>query len=328
MKSRTILLITLLAIILAGCNATTQLTPTLSITETPADPEDLLAEQITTWQAENPTQEEPTEIATNTPLPTDTPPTATPHPSPDDWRDAPVIPQGISQRAIEIYLQGLEMGRNPHAFSNVGDCGGTPSWFLGSFDLNPQYYSLGEHEYLTSAIAYFAGSFDRYSMAVSPGFNTSSIFAPLWADPEHCNPDEGPIECEFRIQNPSIILIMLGTNDQYHPDEFEEPMRAIIEFAIDQGVLPILASKPDNLEGDHSINRTIYKLALEYELPFWNFWAALQSLPNQGLQEDGAHLTWAPNFFDDRFAMQAGWPWRNLTALQALEAVWQALPTP
>jgi hypothetical protein len=97
---------------------------------------------------------------------------------------------------------------------------------------------------------------------------------------------------------------------------------------IERGVLPILASKPDNLEGDYSINRTIYKLSLEYELPFWNLWAATDPLPNHGLQEDGAHLTWAPNFFDDPRVMRSGWPWRNLTALQVLDFVWQALPHP
>ena len=92
-------------------------------------------------------------------------------------------------------------------------------------------------------------------------------------------------------------------------------------------VLPVLASKPDDLQGSgDAINSTIYKLALEYEVPFWNFWASIQHLPDQGLQEDGAHLTWAPNFFDDEFAMTRGWPYRNLTALQVLYQVWSALP--
>ena len=86
-------------------------------------------------------------------------------------------------------------------------------------------------------------------------------------------------------------------------------------------MLPILATKADNLEGDNSINQTIVRLAGEYEIPLWNFWLAVQPLPNHGLQKDGFHLTLAGPYLDDVTHMKAAWPWRNLTALQALNAV-------
>ncbi|MBL1196324.1 MAG: hypothetical protein HND51_18425, partial [Chloroflexi bacterium] len=269
----------------------------------------------------------PPPTATFTPLPTDAPtlpPTATP--GPDDWQAAPITPASISERAMDIYLQGLAAGNNQHAFAKVGDCGGTPSWFLGPFDGDAQYYNLGEYTYLSEMFPFYEGSFERTSVATNPGFNTASVFAPLWADPNVCNADEGPLQCEYRLHNPSVVLIMLGTNDQYKPEEFEASMREIIEFSIAEGILPILGSKADNLEGDGSINSAIYQLALEYELPYWNFWRAVQGLPNNGLQEDEAHLTWAPNFFDQPRALNAGWPQRNLTALQALHAVFEAIP--
>jgi hypothetical protein len=221
------------------------------------------------------------------------------------------------------------LGRNPTAFSKVGDCGGTPSWFLGPFDLADEYYSLGEYTYLKPVIAYYQGSYERYSMAVSPGFNTSSVLSPFWADASQCESDEGPLQCEIRLQNPSVALIMLGTNDQFRANEFEEPMRAIIEYTISQGVLPVISSKADDLEGNGQINAILYKLALEYELPFWNFWAAVQDLPDQGQQiEDPGHLTWAPNRFDNSDYMQAGWPHRNLTALQVLDVIYQTVGQP
>ncbi|MEK6575648.1 MAG: hypothetical protein AABZ58_15170, partial [Chloroflexota bacterium] len=103
--------------------------------------------------------------------------------------------------------------------------------------------------------------------------------------------------------------------------EFEMQMRRAIEDLIDRGVVPILATKADNIEQDNSINATIVRLAQGYEIPLWNFWAAVQPLPGYGLQEDGVHLTWAGNRFDDPEAMSRGWPIRNLTALQALDAV-------
>jgi hypothetical protein len=329
MPSKKLLVSTLIiTLLLAACEpATAQPTtelPTVELTEATETPntDEILAEQIATWEAGSANENESTTIpATSTSTPT------TAETAPEDWRNAPIIPAVISARAIEIYQQGVEMGNDPHAFSKVGDCGGTPSWFLGSFDLRPEYYSLGEYTYLEPIIPYFAGSWERYSIAVSPGFNTSSVFAPLWADPEQCTADEGPLQCEYRIHNPSTALIMLGTNDQFHPEEFEAPMREIIEYSISQGVLPVLASKPDDLEGSgDAINSTIYELAQEYEVPFWNFWASVQHLPDKGLQEDGGHLTWAPNFFNDEFAMTRGWPYRNLTALQILYQIWATLP--
>jgi hypothetical protein len=160
---------------------------------------------------------------------------------------------------------------------------------------------------------------------VHDGFNAASILSSIRANQEFCEPGENPLSCEIRLNNPSIALIMLGTNDVYHVDEFEGRLRQILDYAIDQGILPVLASKPDNLEGDHRINQIIYALATEYELPYWNLWREFQDLPNQGLQEDMAHVTFAPNYFDDERAMQAGWPHRNLTALQVLDFLWREL---
>jgi hypothetical protein len=46
------------------------------------------------------------------------------------------------------------------------------------------------------------------------------------------------------------------------------------------------------------------------------------------LTVDGFHLTQARDFFDDPGRMRAGWPWRNLTALQAIDAVWHGVTAP
>jgi hypothetical protein len=137
--------------------------------------------------------------------------------------------------------------------------------------------------------------------------------------------NENPIACEFRLHNPSIAIISLETNFSGRPaDDYGKYMRQIIEYSIEQGVVPILATKGDNLEGDHSINAEIAEIAVEYDIPLWNLWAALQPLPNQGHStelNDGFHLSFSRNFFDQPKNMLSGWPWRNLTALQALDAV-------
>ena len=243
---------------------------------------------------------------------------------PDGWKDLPIIPT-VSATALQIYQRGLESGEDPHAFSKVGDCGSTPSWFLGDFDRGPRYYSLGEYTDLEGVIQQYQGSFGRTSLAARAGFNASSVFAPIWADRTQCAADETPLACEYRIHRPSIALITLGTNDVWHQDTFESQMRAIIEFSIQKGVLPVLATKADDDEGDGSINATIANLAQEYDIPLWNYWRAVQPLPDHGLQPDGVHITWGSNHFDDPKAMKSGWAVRNLTALQVLNAVWQAV---
>jgi hypothetical protein len=240
----------------------------------------------------------------------------------DAWKLQPVIPI-VSDEVIEIYQRGLELGNDPHAFSKIGDCGSTPTWFLGDFDRGNKYYRLGEYQSLATVIEEFKGSFDRTSLAARSGFNASALFTPLWSDLAYCQPDEAPLTCEYRVHRPVIAFIMLGANDVWHPEEFEPQMRKIIEFSIENGVIPILSTKADNQEKDHSINVIMTRLATEYDVPLWNFWRAVDPLPGHGLQADMVHLTWGGNLFDDPSAMTQAWPVRNLTALQILDAIWQ-----
>jgi len=261
------------------------------------------------------------QLPAGTPTPT---PTHKPTLAPEAWKELPVVPL-VSERTREIYQHGLELGNNPRAFSKVGDCGSTPAWFLGDFDRGPRYYQLGEYQYLDGVIQEFQGSYARTSLAAKSGFNASSVFTTLWANRTYCHSNEAPLACEYRLHQPGFAFITLGTNDVWHLDTFEPQMRRIIEFSIESGVVPILSTKADNEEGDGSINATIARLAHEYEIPLWNYWAAVQPLPDQGLQEDGAHITWGPNRFDDPLAMEKGWTIRNLTALQVLDAVWRGV---
>jgi hypothetical protein len=240
--------------------------------------------------------------------------------SADEWQQMPVIPK-LSERAMKIYESGIMQGTNPNAFSKIGDCESRTTWFLSTFDSDPSTYSLGEYQDLQSVIDHYQGSWSRLSQAAKSGFTAASVLSPLWADPEQCEKDETPLACEFRIHNPSVVLINMGTNDVPHKERFEENLRAIIEYCIPRGVLPILGTKADNLEGDNSINVTISKLAYEYDIPLWNFWLAVQPLPGHGLQPDGAHLTYAGSYFDRPGNLDNAWPMRNLTALQVLQAV-------
>lgn len=246
---------------------------------------------------------------------------------PDEWMTLPIVPE-VTDTAREIYKHGQELGRDPNHFSKVGDCQTNTGFYLVDFD-NEGAYSLGEYAYLQDTIDYYQGSFSRTSLAMRDGYNVAAILTPLRADPKKCNKGENPIECEFRLHNPSVAIISLETNFNDRPaDDYGKYMRQIIEYSIEQGVVPILATKGDNVEGDNSINAEIAEIAVEYDVPLWNFWAALQPLPNHGHSvelNDGFHLSFSRNFFDKPKNMLSGWPWRNLTALQALDSVRRGL---
>lgn len=324
MKLVKTLLLLMLITIFAGCSDDqVTISPTNPLHETPITPSATatILVKTATQTPLTPTAPPPQVTSTAQPIITATPTTPitpTPTMDPDDWMSMPAIP-ALSDRAWEIFQRGIEWGNNPRAFSKIGDCGSTPAWFLGDFDRGPKYYRLGEFQYLEPAIEYFAGSFERTSLAAKSGFNASSVLTTLWANRSQCSSNETPLACEYRVHKPIMAFIMLGTNDVYHQDTFESQMRKIIEFSIENGVLPVLSTKADNEEGDGSINAITAKLAVEYQIPLWNYWLAVQPLPKHGLQEDDVHITWGPNRFDDPQVMTKGWPTRNLTALQILE---------
>jgi hypothetical protein len=247
----------------------------------------------------------------------------TPRRLPEHWQEWSIIPEDINQTMLDVYMDGLYRGNDPHSFSKIGDGGISTIWFLNNYDLGPDYYNLGDHTDLQRVIDHFHGSFSRTSLAAGRGFNTTIILDPQRADRSQCLANESPLDCEVRLHRPAFAIISLGTNQVWYPEVFEPELRRIILRLMEQGVIPILATKADNLEGDQRINLIIASLAYEFGLPLWNFWLAVQPLPMHGLQADLEHLSYAGNDFSNPSVMQSAWAWRNLTALQTLQAIWQ-----
>ena len=282
--------------------------------------------------AVQPTQENVVSNMQATDLPATEPvqPTVTFTPKPPleegAWMHMPAVPTGISDSMRAVYERGLALGNDPNRFSVIGDCQNVSSYFLAVFD-KPGEFSLGEdYAYLQPTIDQYQDSFSRQSLAVKGGFNVAAILSPLRADPKSCNKNESPLDCELRAWRPSIVFVSMETWWSEKPAEvYDKHMRQVIERILEAGAVPIIATKADNLEGDHSINATVAQIAYDYEIPLWNFWAAVQPLPNHGLSDDHFHLTFARNFFDDPVRMKSAWPWRNLTALQTLDVVRRGL---
>jgi hypothetical protein len=236
---------------------------------------------------------------------------------PENWQEWPVVP-AVSARAREIYAAGIVRGNNASHFSKVGDCQNITEAFMGIYDL-PDRYSLPQgEEALQSTIDAFAGSFGREGMAVKGGFNVASVLSPMWADPDVCQVGETPLQCELRLQRPVFVFISMEVwFEGRSPQVYEDYLRQIVEYTISQGAVPVLATKADNVEGDHSINRATAQVAYDYDLPLWNFWLAVQPLTDHGIDwardSDGFHLT------------VESWNVRSYTALQVLDALRSAL---
>ncbi len=296
-------------LLLTSCKPASTITPATTAensTESPAS---------TTTDSGFPEGEPTEEAVTPTPnLPTPTPIVETRLP-PERWQEWPVIPE-LTGREKAIYQQGLAMGNDPHSFSKVGDCQAIKSVLMGIYDQPGRYILSASDAHLQETIDYFAGSFNRDGQGVRGGFNAAAVLSPIWADPEVCQPGENPIECENRIHNPSFVIISLEVWWEGRTVErYEEYMRTIIDYFLANGVVPILSTKADNVEGDHRINLATARLAYEYHLPLWNFWLAVQSMPNHGIDpnRDGFHISYD------------AWTVRSYTALEALDAVWRGV---
>ena len=180
---------------------------------------------------------------------------------------------------------------------------------------------------------YESASYARKSFAAAGGFNVAGPFDPTWSDPALCPNGESPLMCEYRQQNPSVALIMFGTNDVGYTDAatYDYYLRSIVSTTLDSHILPLLSTfpnRPENAEKSRLLNQIAVKVAQDYDVPLINLNRALAALPNQGVDPaDPIHLS-VPNdkrvdIFDAAH-LQAGFTVRNLVTLQALAALLDA----
>ena len=238
-------------------------------------------------------------------------------PLPEDWQDWPVVPE-ISEYSKLVYTTGLVTGNDPNSFSVIGDCQSLSWRFLGRIDWDS--YSLPEgYGYLQNTVNQFAGDFSRDFITVRDSASVATMFSVLWADPQKCGSAETPLECEFRLNKPSIVIISLGTNwKSKSVEEFEYYLREIVQFSLDHNVLPIIATKVDSSASDFPLNKIMAQAAYDFDIPMWNFWAAVQQMPFRGMDPDdpwGIHI------------LNSAFPVKRITALQSLQAVLDAAET-
>jgi hypothetical protein len=233
-------------------------------------------------------------------------------------REIAVMPADVRDNVRRIFLEGQQIGRDAHTFSKLGDSVTLTDHYLTRFDSG--HYDLGPYAYLQPAIEYYRGSFARFGVATRIGLHAWSIFDPLWADKAWCLPDEHMVACEFRLNNPSVLLIKIGSNDSGAAAAFEKNLRALLEYSIGSGVIPILATKADRFEGsDDRNNQIIRQLAQEYAIPLWDYDRVAGTLPRRGLSGDDVHMTMADaDDYTKPETFERGYPVSDLTALMTL----------
>ncbi|HSB89159.1 MAG TPA: GDSL-type esterase/lipase family protein [Anaerolineales bacterium] len=262
-------------------------------------------------------------------------PIPTPLPT-QQWPDSYPFVHNIGPHMQEIFTLGQSLGNRPAVFSKVGDSITASPVFLtpigrGRYNLRDYFYLAPVIDTFLQEAARTDNSFANSSLAARGGWTSWSLLSSKEADPTQCLEGEIPLVCEYRRVRPAFAIIMLGTNDvlQTSPADYEANMRSILETTMNMGVVPILSSIPSLDRADvggrvEALNTVLYNLALEYELPYLDYWAALVSLPHRGLSSDGVHPSVGPASADFTASnLQFGMTVRNLTALEALDAVWR-----
>jgi hypothetical protein len=226
----------------------------------------------------------------------------------------------VTQNIRAIYLRGQLLGNDPHAFSIFGDCQSHPDVFLGVYETDPQRQQSLPPAF-KDMLVYFSGSFNRESPTIKDGTTAGGLLSPLWhAGAFGCGVNETPVDCELRLHNPSFVFINIGTHWVVRNREY---LHTIITALIEQGIVPILVTKANESEQGDKINQDLVDLAVELNLPVWNFYASVTDLPDMGMHskpnQGGLGKVYLGDEATERF---------RLGGLSSLYAVWQAAITP
>lgn len=210
---------------------------------------------------------------------------------------APVTPASfpaylsLPAAARQRYRSALAAGRDGRVFTVAGACNSEAYAYVRR--VATALYDTSALSALHGAVQRFAPSFARVSMAARGGYTVSSYFDPSWVEPGLCPLGEGPLACELRQTNASVIIIEIGTGDQFGWKDFEPHFRAVVDYSLGAGALPILVTKADDLDHQQGgspagyINDVIRRVAGEKQLPLIDFHAATRGLPNFGLLDEG-----------------------------------------
>ena len=242
-------------------------------------------------------------------------------------RHSPITPALVSR------LQAIA-ANGQHAstvFAKVGDSITAATDFMRCYSSTTP--DLGSHGALSTTIDYFragnaAGStpFGRESYAAVGGTMASDVLAG----------SPSPLERELSAINPSIALVMFGTNEVRFGRSAEEMatnLWTVVDTLIARGVVPVMSTIPPmngNPDADSHIpqfNRFIRAIAQGRGVPLVDFYRDMVPLANRGISSDGIHPSTYPSgaCVLTSAGLAYGYNTRNLIELEALARVRAAL---
>ncbi len=261
----------------------------------------------------------------------------------------PVIDAATRGHLLAVYQLGQALGNRADAFARLGDSiTASPAFLndLGSAGYDPTSPAYaGAYTGLAPVVNYFrqtpvdvfgANSFTHASWGAYPGWRTEDVLNPdlnaLLPDRSaYALPGETPFQMELRLTRPAVALIMFGTNDNTYDDDpvgFEYRLALIAQTALNEGVIPVLSTIPDDFSGGGLVeqrvpeyNQIITDVAAALDVPLWNYWLGMQPLPYKGISGDLIHPDVYPlgGGFFTADALLNGYNVRTLEALQVLE---------
>ena len=258
---------------------------------------------------------------------------------PEGTGDSRLSPEVIAH-IQQVYALGQARGNNANVFAKVGD-----SLTVSSLTLHPLgvgLYNLGDYGYLQDVINFYASgqtrdgrnAFNDESVAAGIGWTTYRVLDPEEEKPEICLLEESPLMCEYRLLQPSVSLIMFGTNDVsiLESQNYRANLSRIIELSEAQGIIPVLTTIPLRVDWEsrsHEFNAIIADVARQHAIPVIDYGGAMLPLGDAGLDMDQVHPSIPPDGFEGAADFREGnlgygYVLRNLTALQVLDAVWRA----
>lgn len=255
----------------------------------------------------------------------------------------PVVPQiSDSMAAFLSQLYGsavTNFGTQAGVFAKVGDDAMDSPNFMAPFAVSG--YDLGGFGYLQATVDFYAAtavrpaldpainSFNVDSVAASNGWGIEDLSGPAPGGAP-CDAVGGGtrLSCEYQVARPSIALISFSAANVTHlpAEQFRSELQTLVFDSMSSyGVIPVLATIPAgggySTEQLAEYNRAIVEVASESDVPLWNLWRAMQergiSDPFSVAPQGAGNLTDA--------ALSYGYNMRNLTALQTLQAVRQAV---
>ena len=251
----------------------------------------------------------------------------------------------IQQTVRSIYRQGQDNATtNAGVFSVVGDT--PPGQFLAELGDNAaEFNGLEDAAALSDLLFYYVStplptggnSFQTGgALASSPNWRAQDLLDPALADPDLCQAGKSPLACELRVNQPSVIFVIVGRNDVLFNtpvDQFQAALDQIIQTAASQGTIPVLMTIP----GDVTIypnlpvyNTLIVRAARQNNIPLTNLWRRLNGVGPSTVDPGSLMLTSSGvgDQFTEAELATYGVPVRNLAALRMLQQLQLAVPIP